>query len=295
MEDPEKPISNEELTESLGLNKGQTKFNKKILLIGGISIGVLLLLIIIIIIIVNVSSDDDNNEKKPLNKIGEINCIYDVQTATQNTKILGNDFKKHEINITIDGENIGYSKEYKFKSMGEHNVTFNLYENLNMDYMFKDVKDLISVEMNSDKNCKITSMISTFENCENLNKFSITGFDTRNLKSMKKFFYNSNINTFNFTSLNTDNLEDISYMFAKTNFINFSFNGLKTNSVTNMSHLFEECSSLQSIDFTEINTNNVKDISYMFSYCTAISSIDFNTFNTSQVIDMSNLFQQCFS
>ena len=167
MEEPEEQIINGDLSsELLGLNKGQTKLNKKIFLIGGISIGVLLLLIIIIIIIVNVSSDDDDNEKKPLIKIGEINCIYDVQTAIQNTKILGNDFKNAEINIIIDGEDIGYSKEYKFKTIGEHKVTFNLYENLNMDYMFKDVKDLISVEMNSDKNCKITSMISTFENCE---------------------------------------------------------------------------------------------------------------------------------
>ena len=128
MEEPEEPIINGDLSsESLGLNKGQTKLNKKILLIGGISIGVLLLLIIIIII-VNASNSDDNkddkddNDKKSLIKIGKISCIYDVQTAIQNTKILGNDFKNAKINIIIDGEDIGYSKEYKFKTMGEHKV-----------------------------------------------------------------------------------------------------------------------------------------------------------------------------
>ena len=41
-----------------------------------------------------------------------------------------------------------------------------------MDYMFKDVKELTSVEMKSDKNCQIESMISTFENCEHLESFS---------------------------------------------------------------------------------------------------------------------------
>ena len=34
--------------------------------------------------------------------------------------------------------------------------------------MFKDVQELISVEMKSDKNCEILSMISTFENCNYL-------------------------------------------------------------------------------------------------------------------------------
>jgi hypothetical protein len=54
--------------------------------------------------------------------------------------------------------------------------------------MFKDVPDLLSVEMKSEQNCEITSMISTFENCENLNSFKITGFNGEKIKSMKKLF-----------------------------------------------------------------------------------------------------------
>jgi hypothetical protein len=46
-----------------------------------------------------------------------------------------------------------------------------------MDYMFKDVQDLISVEMKSDKNCKISSMIRAFENCTNLQSVKISGFN----------------------------------------------------------------------------------------------------------------------
>ena len=34
---------------------------------------------------------------------------------------------------------------------------------INLDYMFKGIKSLISVEMNSTKKIEITSMISTFE------------------------------------------------------------------------------------------------------------------------------------
>ena len=37
--------------------------------------------------------------------------------------------------------------------------------------MFQDVPNLISIEMVSEKNAKIISMISTFENCKYLEKF----------------------------------------------------------------------------------------------------------------------------
>ncbi len=94
----------------------------------------------------------------------------------------------------MDGEIIIFSKEYKFESQGIHNVQFLLYSNnINMDNMFKDVSLITSVEMTTNKNIKITSMISTFENCENLNDFSIQGFNTEEIKSLSKLFYNSNI------------------------------------------------------------------------------------------------------
>ena len=50
-----------------------------------------------------------------------------------------------------------------------------------MDYMFKGVNELYSVNMESQKNCKILSMISTFEGCMTLNNFTIEGFDVSNL------------------------------------------------------------------------------------------------------------------
>ena len=68
---------------------------------------------------------------------------------------------------------------------------------LNMDNMFKDVSSLISVEIKSFNNTEITSMISTFENCENLIEFSISGFSTKNLKSLKKLFYNPQLRKLN--------------------------------------------------------------------------------------------------
>ena len=84
-----------------------------------------------------------------------------------------------------------------------------------MDYMFKDVQSIVSVEMNSDNNCKIFSMISTFENCKSLVKVNITGFNTQELTSMKKIFYNSLVSNVDL-NIELNNIEDMSYMFAGT-------------------------------------------------------------------------------
>jgi len=46
-----------------------------------------------------------------------------------------------------------------------------------MDYTFRNVEDIISIEMISEKSGKITSMKSSFENCNNLEKIKINGFD----------------------------------------------------------------------------------------------------------------------
>ena len=134
-----------------------------------------------------------NNPSMPV--IGEINCTYDIENFF--TQILGKEFQKTSgFDIYLNGNFLKYSKEIKMKISGNININFKLYEGLNMDFMFKDVSNLISVEMKSENNCHILSMISTFENTKNLERFTINGFSAEKLISMKKLFYNSDINSF---------------------------------------------------------------------------------------------------
>ena len=97
------------------LDKEEKPINKKKLIIG-ISIGALCLFILAIIIIIRAMASTDS----PKPKIGEINCIFDIQTTSENTKIFGTEFTKNSaFDIIIDGKKIDYKKEYKFESMGE--------------------------------------------------------------------------------------------------------------------------------------------------------------------------------
>ena len=245
--------SNEINSELTGLNKGQ-KEQKKHLIIGMIASSIIIVALIIIIIILSLKGgddddddkkkgdDDDDDKKKEI--IGEINCIYDIKTISRPTMILGKEFSQNgDFAIYIDGKEIAYSKVHTFDTISYHNIQLKLFTELNMDNMFKDVLDLVSIEMVSNKSSNITSMVSTFENCENLRFFNISGFNVEYLTSMEKFFYKSSILEYYFNDFNPMQLEDISYMFSFTPILAFDSVLFNTESVKNMSHLFEECSS----------------------------------------------------
>jgi surface protein len=163
--------------------------------------------------------------------------------------------------------------------------------------MFKDVSDLISVVMiaNSNNDIKIQSMISTFENCANLNDFTIKDFNLDELKSTKKLFYNSPVIQVNMPFSNLKNLEDISYMFASTNLYHLDLTNFDTSHAKNMSYLFYESHSLNNIDVSKFDTSNVEDMSHMFDSCEALLSLNLNSFNTQKVKDMSYMFNNCLS
>ena len=143
--------------------------------------GLLALIIIIIIIILAISggkNDDPENESKndELRKIGQINCIYDIEYNTQKTILLSEYFNHNQdISIYVDGTKIKLSKEYLFNKTGIHQVKILIFAPLNMDYMFKNVTQVLSVEMYSNKTAKITSMIGAFEDAKNLINYRVEG------------------------------------------------------------------------------------------------------------------------
>ena len=89
----------------------------KFILIGTITSIILIALIIIIILLTKNKSSDDKPKPIPRepSKIAEINCIYEIDTTTKNISILSNEFNKSsKFYIFINGEDIPFSKQYKF-------------------------------------------------------------------------------------------------------------------------------------------------------------------------------------
>ena len=223
MEDDKNIIMNE-FNSSIGLEKPSFLEKNKKLFIAGISIALLLIIIIIIIIVVVSSGSGNSDEEIPqrdIESLGQILCTYNIKIINNKIRLLGNEFSKDfDFDISVDGKLIKYIKDYQFGDLGEHKVNYLIYDkNINLDYMFKDVLDLTTVIMTTNNNneIKITSMISTFENCTELTYFTIKDFNIDEIKSVNKLFFNSNLVNLNMPLEKLKNIEDMSYMFAGTN------------------------------------------------------------------------------
>ena len=282
----EEKLKNDEQEEEIPKRKFQIKLWQKLLILASI------ISIWIVVVIIELIITFGRDEKK-----SEINCIYSILDIGENISILGKDFDFNSISKMIidDIKEISSPiKEYNFTTIGNHSIKYVINDTLNMDNMYKDVKNLISIKMMSEKSRKITSMESTFENCEMLNEFNIIGFDTKNIKSMRKLFSNCklSIDSNIFKNISTQNVDDFSYMFSKKGFHELNLE-LDTKNAKNLSHMFEDCSSLKSLKLN-IDTNNVIDMSYMFHSCTSLKSLDITKFNTKKVKNMSSMFYRCF-
>ena len=193
--------------------KSQEKWKK----IAIISIALCLALIILIVIIILINISSKSNDKTKI-KIGEILCTYDIEISSKPTPILSQEFDDSNRNFDISIENniIEFSKNVTFNSTGYKYVRFILYGDINMQNMFKGIDSLLSIEMTSNKNGKIMSIESAFENCRNFNSFNMTGFDTSQIKSLRKLFYNTKVDSLLGFNMDTKNVQDFSYFFANT-------------------------------------------------------------------------------
>ena len=125
------------------------KRNKKLVIIFIISIIILIFFIILAIIMVFSKKD---SSKKTSENFGDIICIFNVKSEKESTKILGGDFeKKSEFQIIIDETEIKYTKTFQFSRPGKNIVKFTLLSEINMDNMFKNLDNIISVNITNAK------------------------------------------------------------------------------------------------------------------------------------------------
>jgi surface protein len=259
---------------------------------------VLICAIIVLIIYLVFIISYIRNEKKDIiptsEPLGKINCIYILENEDESTNILNKNFSIPEkFDIYIDNEKINLTDEYKLKGKKEYNVTYFIYNDLDMKDMFKNILFLKEVKMNSEKNCNIISMESAFENCENLESFYIKGFNTKKIVSLKKLFYQTSLKNVEFNDFNSESVIDVSYMFSSSSIENIDLSFLHKNKVEYMNHMFSSCTSLTSLDLSKINTSYVKDINNMLGHCESLSSINLDNFKTNLITNMSAVFEGC--
>ena len=236
---------------------------------------VLIIIIILGIIVIKLSVLDFED-----NKI-KITCKYDINNPNNDEQIVSHEFKdysKSNISIYIDDKLEEYKIRQKFSEKGIHTVTFLVNRVLKLENMFKNIGNLISINITSRNGYLATSLSHAFLNCIKLENIS---------------FY-----------INTDDPKDMSYMFSnckvlKNVIFNLGDNKKNTNktrlasTVDSMTNMFSGCIALTSLNLTLFDTKNVKNFSSIFENCESLTSLNLSNFNTSLTTNMKSMFSDC--
>ena len=241
--------------------------------------------------------------------------------------ILSSDYNYPPDEIDINGNRFEYifndnDNKYYFELDKTINIV-KLYYNTppeSLKYMFKNVLDILKVDLSSFDTSNVKDMSYMFQNCQNLKEIDMKGiitsnvetmegmfqsctiltsldlsdFDTSSVKSMKQMFYScSSLEYLNISSFETSEVKDMSSMFSSCLMLKFldltNFDIINTN----VKGMFTTCFRLVTIKFSE-RKKIVNDMRDMFKDCKILKSIDLSSFETSNVKDMAFLFNNCY-
>ena len=146
-------------------------------------------------------------------------------------------------------------------------------------------------------NSQIDSCINMFKDLEDLLYVDLSSFDASSVTSMQNMFYGCNsLTSINFNKIKTPKLMVMPNMFnVCSSLISLNLNDFDTSSVINMGHLFNGCSSLKSLNIDKIDTSKVYYMDNMFKGCSSLTSLNLRNFNTSSVIKIDDMFIGCSS
>ena len=132
-----------------------TKKKKLIILAACLLLVVLVIIIIIIVKTGNGEKEEPESQERPETPefpgeiIGKIECRFDIDTTNDYTNLLSDQYIKSSVfDLQINGKSVRFSKNYKFSKTGANNVTFVLYENINMENMLKDISAVNTIYIN---------------------------------------------------------------------------------------------------------------------------------------------------
>ena len=191
----------------------------------------------------------------------------------------------------------------------------------NISGLFKNNKELISLDVSSFNTSNVTTMSEVFYGCSKLDTLYLSNWDTGKVLDMRSMFEGmkelnninvengfgrsakymsymfagcSSLETLNLSNIDTSNVKDMSYMFANCSTIStIDLSDFDVSSVENMSHMFSNMKNIANLNVNNFNLQNATNISYMFAGCSKLTNIDFHSWNTRNIENFSGLFASC--
>ena len=229
---------------------------------------------------------DFNTKLKALgtttNKIEHFKKNTVAPVASMNTINIEDEASDYEIKLWLDPTD---------KTAYYYTEPEKAYLNEDSSRMFRDLSNLISLDVSSFDTSKVTNMEAMFAGMPSLTTLNLSNFDTSKVTSMIGMFFDTHeLTSLNVSSFDTSNVTDMSRMFGALNLTTLDLSNFDTSKVTNMSGMFDDMRSLISLNVSNFDTSKVTDMRTMFSGLLSLTSLNVSNFDTSQVTDMSGMF-----
>ena len=178
------------------------------------------------------------------------------------------------------------------------NKSFNTYALTSLNDFFGGCSGLKKITgLDNLNTANVTDMEYMFRECKNLSSLDLSKFNTANVKNMSSMFYGCNkLSSLTLSeSFNTANVEWMQSMFYGCNKLSsLDLSKFNTANVMLMNSMFSGCNNLSSLTLSKsFNTASVLDMASMFSDCYNLSSLDLSNFKTKNVRSMNNMFYGC--
>ena len=167
-----------------------------------------------------------------------------------------------------------------------------VYLNEDSNRMFRDLSNLISLDVSSFDTSKVTNMEAMFAGMPSLTTLNLSNFDTSKVTRMNSMFEGvSRLTTLNLSNFDTSKVTDMEAMFGYMyGLTSLNITNFDTSQVTNMRDMFSNMRNLTSLSLTNFDTSKVTDMRAMFGYMYGLSSLNLTNFDTSKVTDMNSMF-----
>ncbi len=166
-----------------------------------------------------------------------------------------------------------------------------------LNLLFENMTDAVSIETCDFDTSKVTSMSGMFSGCSSLTALDLSSFDTSKVTSMGSMFSGcSSLTALDLSSFDTNNVTSMSAMFSECSSLTaLDLSSFDTSNVTSMSSMFYYCNHLTTLNLSSFDTSNVTSMGSLFNHCSSLTSLDLSNFDTSKVTNMSKIFYQCYN
>ena len=174
--------------------------------------------------------------------------------------------------------------------------SFDTSKATNMETMFSRMSNLTTLNLSNFDTSKVTSMIGMFFDTHELTSLNVSNFDTSNVTDMSRMFGAlSSLTSLNVSNFDTSQVTDMNGMFAGMSLTSLNLSNFDTSKVTNMSYMFAGMFNLPTLNVSNFDTSKVTNMRSMFSNMFNLTSLDLSNFNTSKVTNMDEMFFNMFN